>query len=395
MCDTINPNDIEELDTGTISYITLKNGNMIMIDESVPQKSNRGKNHKNIEISKKDKLFQPLTISDKIAISLQEQEQLNNQNNNIGTKTNKTIEMPNNININNNFASQISDNTKHFSYDGKSNQNMTNNMPNSQTNDNQNIQNMENIEENNNSSLTNNVMSSNNEENKESGDDEAKLKVTRKSKMFIDKIEKIVKGKNKHTIKAVMSLYIPSDIQHHISSTQKHFDMLVTKFRQKQNKFRKIKDGVKSYKLYNLYKNSSNKMYNDLLSPRTSRIKYYEECENEKSINKVLSFTNINNLKKTINTNRHNIYRYRKNMNFRSVSNIKMNMNKSINVNSNDNKYLSLNESTNTIFANKNKNGFLYNNKIINTKLVGKDFGYSSALIFPSNRFKSKLNPYY
>ena len=175
MCDTINPNDIEELDTGTISYITLKNGNMIMIDESVPQKLNKGKNHKNIEISKKDKLFQPLTISDKIAISLQEQEQLSNQNNNIGTKTNKTMEMPNNININNNFASQISDNTKYFSYDGKSNQNMTNNIPNSQTNNNQNIQNMENMEENNNSSLTNNVMSSNNEENKESGDDEAKF----------------------------------------------------------------------------------------------------------------------------------------------------------------------------------------------------------------------------
>ena len=157
MCDTINPNDIEELDTGTISYITLKNGNMIMIDESVPQKLNKGKNHKNLEISKKDKLFQPLTISDKIAISLKEQEQLRNQNNNMGfdySKTNKTIEMPiniNNNNNNNNFSSQMSDNTKFFSYDGKSSQNMANNMPNTQTNNNQNIQNMQNIEENYNS----------------------------------------------------------------------------------------------------------------------------------------------------------------------------------------------------------------------------------------------------
>ena len=47
--ESINPNDIGELDTETISYITLKNGNMVMIDDSVPEKLKKEKNIKNIE----------------------------------------------------------------------------------------------------------------------------------------------------------------------------------------------------------------------------------------------------------------------------------------------------------------------------------------------------------
>ena len=45
--ESIHPNDLMSLDTDSISYITLKNGNMILIDDSVPQKT-KADNGKNI-----------------------------------------------------------------------------------------------------------------------------------------------------------------------------------------------------------------------------------------------------------------------------------------------------------------------------------------------------------
>jgi hypothetical protein len=239
----------------------------------------------------------------------------------------------------------------------------------------------------NNSVLTNNAINSNNEENKEDKDD-VKSKVTRKSQTFVDKIEQMIKGKNNHSIKAVMSLFIPSDIQHQISNTQKQFDKLVVKFRQKQNKFKRSKEGVNSYRLYNLYKNNNKKIYNDVLSPKKSRIKYYQEYEKEKFVNKVLSFSNEKYSNKTMNSNRYDLFMNKSRL-IKSYNNV--NRNKSLNVN--ENKFFSFNESTNSLYTKKYKS--VNDKSVFNTKLVGKDFGYSSALIYPSNRFKSKLDPYY
>ena len=64
--ESIHPNDIITMDLSTISYLTLKNGNMILIDDSVPEKGNKenmksakqsdfGKNNSKI-IQKKFKL---------------------------------------------------------------------------------------------------------------------------------------------------------------------------------------------------------------------------------------------------------------------------------------------------------------------------------------------------
>ena len=44
--ESIHPNDITTLDMDQISYVTMKNGNMILVDDTVPQKSN--KENKNI-----------------------------------------------------------------------------------------------------------------------------------------------------------------------------------------------------------------------------------------------------------------------------------------------------------------------------------------------------------
>ena len=39
--ESIHPNDIITMDLNSISYLTLKNGNMILIDDSVPEKGNK------------------------------------------------------------------------------------------------------------------------------------------------------------------------------------------------------------------------------------------------------------------------------------------------------------------------------------------------------------------
>ena len=39
--ESIHPNDIITMDLNSISYLTLKNGDMILIDESVPEKENK------------------------------------------------------------------------------------------------------------------------------------------------------------------------------------------------------------------------------------------------------------------------------------------------------------------------------------------------------------------
>ena len=41
--ESIHPNDIITMDLNTISYLTLKNGNMVLIDDSVPEKGNKDK----------------------------------------------------------------------------------------------------------------------------------------------------------------------------------------------------------------------------------------------------------------------------------------------------------------------------------------------------------------
>ena len=37
----IHPNDIITMDLNSISYLTLKNGDMVLIDDSVPEKENK------------------------------------------------------------------------------------------------------------------------------------------------------------------------------------------------------------------------------------------------------------------------------------------------------------------------------------------------------------------
>ena len=381
--ESINPNDINELDTGTISYITLKNGNMVMVDDSVPEKLKKEKNVKSIENSKNLAVNQPLTVSEKIIVSFKEEEKNFDIKMDIETGNKKSEK--NNFNL----ISKVSKNTN-FSFQGKK-ENIKNNISNISSDKNEFLKDKENISQNDeNITSSNKINNTNNEENKEGNN--VRDRIRRKSMRFIEQIEKMVGEKNKHTVKAVISLYIPSDVQSNLNATQKHFNKLVSQLRQKQNKFRKGKGGIIGNKLYDLYKENSNKIYKDVLSPFMNRIKYYQESEKEDlSKNKLSSFSNDNYLKTSLNiNNRYNLMKSTNSL-YSSFDNKNININKSLNLN--ENKYFNLNKSINSFYGNKNRSSS--GGKYYSMKLIGKNLGYSSALVYPTNRFISKLNLYH
>ena len=51
--EAINPKDLSRLDPDTISYVTLKNGNIIVLDTSVKEKKNENDKIKSLKISEK------------------------------------------------------------------------------------------------------------------------------------------------------------------------------------------------------------------------------------------------------------------------------------------------------------------------------------------------------
>ena len=64
--ESINPRDFSELDLSTIEYLTLKNGNMILLDETVPEKKKKIKRNK-IDFNRFQK-FNYLSISEPIIV---------------------------------------------------------------------------------------------------------------------------------------------------------------------------------------------------------------------------------------------------------------------------------------------------------------------------------------
>ena len=242
---------------------------MIMIDDSVPEKPKTTKKRNNDEEQPNiEKMPQNLMVSEQLEISFRGEEQQMNNNNlellenkiNKDNTDNKII-----VKSDFNFVSHIDYNT-HFSFLGKPNQNKINNIPSLPIHKNENqLLNNDNYNNYNNSNRSNNTntnqnkllndkqkdsdnenesnitstnrVNTNNEENKEN---EINSKIRRKSRNFIDKIEKMVGERNKHTAKAVISLYIPSDVSREFSKTQKQFNLLVAQLRQKQSKYRSI-----------------------------------------------------------------------------------------------------------------------------------------------------------
>lgn len=423
--ETIHPNNIQDLDTDVISFITLKNGNMIMVDDSAPEKPKKEKS-KLDNNSKNEKIPQPLEVSNELTISFKGKENNNNKNlstlNDIINNNEKKIVVKSDFNL----ISHIENNT-HFSFAGNPRQNIINNIPVIPDNKNENLllntnndnninipqsinnfspivsSNENNIKSNlgknalidktkmsnydDNNTSSNKGVNSNDEENKEEGN--ISSRVRRKSRNYMDKIGKLMEDINKPTIKAVISLNIPSDVQKNISNTQKQFDLLVTQLRQKQNKYRRNKNTLNYPKYYEFYKNNK---INEILSPKVNRIKYYQESEKEDLENDIL-FNGNDNLRKSLNINNNIKINTSNNKSFYDGFNNKtINVNKSVNYNMRSSS-IDFNKSINNFYIGKNTS--MNNSKLFSKKQGGNILGISSSLVYPSNRCKSKINSFY
>ena len=379
--EAINPNDIAKLEKDEISFITFKNGNMIMVDESAPEKyqSKEIKNNdKNIRINNKDKdkNFQKLSISKKIIFNFEGKESnLNLENKNIYQRSNDINSQKmqkNDFNLIS-YISKIVD----FSYKGNPNKNIINNIPILKFNDNikDNMNNDQNKLDNLSSSNLSNCINTKNEEITE--EEKIDMRIKRKSRNYLEQINSLIEEKNKQRANAVISLKIPADISREFTSTQQKFNSMLTLFKQKKSKYSSNNNDKSIYqKYYESYKNKD-KNIKLLKQIHLNRIKYYKEAENENKDN----YENKNDVLDKNKFNKNIFDNFNNNNTFFGEANSKEN-----------------NDTLSTInrFTINSLNGKMTRasseKRLINYKLGGSNIGYSSTLICPINIFKSKIN---
>ena len=406
--ETINPKDVGKLDFDSISFITLKNGDMIMIDGSAPEKyKSEVQKYDNYSIKSKNNI-QNLEVMKQLSFTYKGK----NKYNNTIDKINNKIILKNDFNSisypskamnlsfkgisNNKFALNnfqnlpIKQNIKKNSLFEISNINNNINLNNKRLSYNPeinpNINTLKKATENNNnnssetnsnnppSSTRNNNINNLNIQTREMTEEE-KLdqRIKRKSRNYLERLSLIFNEKNKPLVNAVISLKIPSDVNRQISETEKEFDMMVTQLKQKRSKYNFSRTGNNLYnKYYELYKDNNKEVkYLNL-----NRIKYYQEAENDNKENE----PQMNN-NETLNNN-----------NQRMVDNT-FNINNTIYTNNKTNFGIGL---TDTNLNNKVMNSF-YGEKNRATR-DNNNFSSrirtnsSSSLVCPSNIIKNKLN---
>lgn len=406
--ETINPKDVGKLDFDSISFITLKNGDMIMIDGSAPEKyKSEAQKYDNYSTKIKNNI-QNLEVMKQLSFTYKGK----NKYNNTIDKINNKIILKNDFNSisypskamnlsfkgisNNKFALNnfqnlpIKQNIKKNSLFEISNINNNINLNNKRLSYNPeinpNINTLKKATENNNnnssetnsnnppSSTRNNNINNLNIQTREMTEEE-KLdqRIKRKSRNYLERLSLIFNEKNKPLVNAVISLKIPSDVNRQISETEKEFDMMVTQLKQKRSKYNFSRTGNNLYnKYYELYKDNNKEVkYLNL-----NRIKYYQEAENDNKENE----PQMNN-NETLNNN-----------NQRMVDNT-FNINNTIYVNNKTNFGIGL---TDTNLNNKVMNSF-YGEKNRATR-DNNNFSSrirtnsSSSLVCPSNIIKNKLN---
>ena len=405
--ETINPKDVGKLDFDSISFITLKNGDMIMIDGSAPEKyKSEAQKYDNYSTKIKNNI-QNLEVMKQLSFTYKGK----NKYNNTIDKINNKIILKNDFNSisypskamnlsfkgisNNKFALNnfqnlpIKQNIKKNSLFEISNINNNINLNNKRLSYNPeinpNINTLKKATENNNnnssetnsnnppSSTRNNNINNLNIQTREMTEEE-KLdqRIKRKSRNYLERLSLIFNEKNKPLVNAVISLKIPSDVNRQISETEKEFDMMVTQLKQKRSKYNFSRTGNNLYnKYYELYKDNNKEVkYLNL-----NRIKYYQEAENDNKENE----PQMNN-NETLNNNQ------------RMVDNT-FNINNTIYTNNKTNFGIGL---TDTNLNNKVMNSF-YGEKNRATR-DNNNFSSrirtnsSSSLVCPSNIIKNKLN---
>jgi hypothetical protein len=243
----------------------------------------------------------------------------------------------------------------------------------------------------NNISTNNNLDANNEDENKE---EDVNSRINKKSRNYLERIEKMVGDKHSQTIKAVISLYIPCENPTVYTKTQKQFDKLMAQLRGRQNKNRRKKDEINYPKYYHLYKDSHDKIFNGIIGPKEKRIKYYEEAEAEDKENEIHINPNETLFKSSLNNNSIVMNNSISNNTFYSG----FNNNNNINNKNNKNKSISnigcgsydLNKTSCSFYGNKTR--ATSENKMFSSRLVGSNFGLGSGLIYPCNKFVKKYD---
>ena len=330
--EAINPNDIAKLNTDEISCITLKNGKMVMIDESAPEKFNNKPSNKNNNILNNDKKFEKLLISKHNILYF---EGMNNFNKLNHEKTNSRYAIKNNQNIFKNDFNVISNISRNINFYFKPNKTLSSN-------------------------------------NKDLNNEEEKIdrNMKGKSRNYFDKMNTITDERfEQQKSNDMISFSIHSDLFKHYNSTQKTFISLATQLRQKRNKnSSNIKDKCSYQRYYELYQNKdfNNKLLKNL---NINRIQHYQKPEKENTAKNILDKYQINN----------NILDY----NFNNNSII-------FSTGLNDSNINNRTISTTSFYGAKTRASS--ESRIINNKLRSGVIGYSSTLIYPTNIFKSKLD---
>ena len=394
--ETLNPKDVSKLDYDSISFITLKNGDMIMIDGAAPEKYKSESPKYDSNNTKKRNNILNLEVTKQLSFTYKGKKQLNNTKDKANKKIlmksdfnlisypSKTINlffkgMPNKYILNNIPNIPMKENIKknslyEISNNTNNNFNINNNKRISINNHeiNSNINNLKKINENSNSSETNsnnNPLSSNREKEKEklniqtneiTEEEKLDMRIKRKSRNYLERLSLIFSEKNKPLVNAVISLKIPSDVNRQISETEKEFDMMVTQLKQKRSKYNFNRKGnTVNHKYYELYKDGNKEVkYFNL-----NRIKYYQEAENDNKENEPQINNNeiINNNQK-INDDKNNF----------GIGLTDINLN---------------NKMMNSFYGDKNRakrDNNCFSSRIRTTSC--------SSLVCPSNIIKNKLN---
>ena len=400
--ESINPSDIANLDFDSISFITLKTGDMIMIDNSVPKKiqlDKKIKNNKNI--TQKDTIKQKLSISKQNNFSYKGKITFNKFSSKYNNINNNQILLKNNFNLISKISKNISFCYKakyskmflndiqnlnikevpkknsflqynHNNNDNKenfiNNQNLNIINNNIKSNINENPLNKEKVKENNQTlTLKRNNLNTKTEEITE--EENLDMRIKRKSRNYLERLNSIFSEKNKPLVNAVISLKIPSDVNREQSQTEKEFDMMVAQLKQKRSKYRiNLNDHCIYQKYYELYK-ENNKEYKYF---NLNRIKYYQEYENYNKENERMN-TNENNNKIDNNIVNNTFYGSFNNKGI-NISLIGLN-----DTNAN-------NKTSMSIYGEKIKT--TRENKLFNSRI--KEIGCNSTLICPTNNFKGK-----
>ena len=400
--ESINPSDIANLDFDSISFITLKTGDMIMIDNSVPKKiqlDKKIKNNKNI--TQKDTIKPKLSVSKQNNFSYKGKITFNKFSSKYNNINNNQILLKNNFNLISKISKNISFCYKakyskmflndiqnlnikevpkknsflqynHNNNDNKenfiNNQNLNIINNNIKSNINENPLNKEKVKENNQTlTLKRNNLNTKTEEITE--EENLDMRIKRKSRNYLERLNSIFSEKNKPLVNAVISLKIPSDVNREQSQTEKEFDMMVAQLKQKRSKYRiNLNDHCIYQKYYELYK-ENNKEYKYF---NLNRIKYYQEYENYNKENERMN-TNENNNKIDNNIVNNTFYG---SFNNKGINKSLIGLN---DTNANNKTSLS-------IYGEKIKT--TRENKLFNSRI--KEIGCNSTLICPTNNFKDK-----